>query len=161
MSPIGMKTQRTQARDLKKAGLPVAAIARALEVDEDQVSEWLYPPRAARADRRTRGISEASPEQRAKVKDRVSILGGEGPCDPCHIWPRSLGGCDDPLCVFPATREEHRAFDQGHLDVLPALLAHGYVAELQHALGHANGDLLALLERVTGDTYVPRLRDPD
>lgn len=97
----------------------------------------------------------ASKAQREKVKERGSIISGQEPCDPCHLWPRGRGGCDDPLCVIPLTRQEHRAFDEGKLDILPALHDHGCVAELQHALGHAGGNLIGLLQRVTGEHYTP------
>lgn len=67
-----------------------------------------------------------------------------------HLWPRGMGGCDEADCVVPLVRPVHRALDDGRFDVLPYLIAHGCVPELQHALGHANGDLVALIERVTG-----------
>src|SRR5690606_13786416 len=92
-----------------------------------------------RAKPKRRPVSPASPEQRQKVKGARAIVSGKTPCDPAHIVSRSLGGCDDPLCVAPLTREEHRAYDRGELDLLPHLIAHGYVAELQHALGHYRG----------------------
>lgn len=101
-------------------------------------------------------IGECSEEQRAKVRGVGSLISGEGPCDPAHLWPRGAGGCDHELCVVPLIRTEHRAFDDGKLDLLPFLLAHGLTAEIQHALGHANGDLIGLLHRLTGVLYVPR-----
>lgn len=103
-------------------------------------------------------ISPASPEQRFKARHAVSIVSGHAPCDPAHLWPRGMGGCDDELCVVPLTRMEHMAFDAGALDLLPWLLAHKLVPEIQHALGHANGDMIALLHRLTGDRYVPERR---
>ena len=108
------------------------------------------------ANSRKRGKSfAASPQQRLKVKDAPSVVSGEYGCDPMHIWPRSLGGCDDPLCVVPATRSEHRDFDLGQLDLLPHLVRQGCVEELLHALGHANGSLTRLLHRVTGVRWRP------
>lgn len=104
---------------------------------------------------RRRPISPASPEQRAKVKGAVSIVSGEGPCDPAHLVDRSLGGCDDPLCVVPLVRSEHRAFEAGELDLLPALIAHGLTAEVQHALGHLEGNVIGLLEKLTGERWQP------
>ncbi len=100
-------------------------------------------------------VSAASPEQRRKVADAVSIVSAERGCDPAHVWPRGRGGCDHQLCVVPLTRTEHDLFDVGGLDLLPHLLAHGLVAELQHALGHADGNLIALLQRVTGERWAP------
>lgn len=101
-----------------------------------------------------RGFS-ASPAQREKVRDQGSIVSGQGPCDPAHLWPRGMGGCDDALCVVPLTRWEHRAFDAGDLDILPELIARRMIPEIQHALEHTNGDMLALLHRLTGDRYAP------
>lgn len=101
----------------------------------------------------------ASRAQQAKVRGMAgSIVSAQYPVDPAHVWPRSLGGCADPLCVVPLTRMEHTAYDEGRLDLLPYLLAHGLVAELCHALGHANGDLLGLLNLVTGERFVPEQR---
>jgi hypothetical protein len=97
----------------------------------------------------------ASAAQRKAVRDRVSIISGQGPCDASHVFPRGLGGCADALCVVPLTRAEHVEYDADRLDLLPFLLAHGLVAELQHALGHANGDLIGLLHIVTGVRWQP------
>lgn len=105
--------------------------------------------------RQRKPISPASPEQRAKVQARGSIVSGHEPCDPAHLWPRGLGGCDSPLCVIPLTRAEHRAFDDGQLDVLPYLIAHGCWAELAHMVEAHHVDPIALLHRVTGERYVP------
>lgn len=111
--------------------------------------------RAGRPSLKRSGFTPASDEQRAKISGRPSIVSGHGPCDPAHLWPRSLGGCDHRDCVIPLTREEHRAYDDGRLDILAELVGLGMVAELQHALGHANGDLIGLLNRVTGQRYAP------
>ena len=100
-------------------------------------------------------ISPSSPAQRAATLRKNSVVSGEWPCDPAHLWPRGKGGCDDPLCTVPLTRPEHRAFDDGELDILPHLLAAGCVAELCHALEHARGDLVGLLNRLTGERWVP------
>jgi hypothetical protein len=98
----------------------------------------------------------AAPAQRAKVKDAISIISGEGPCDPVHIWDRRLGGCDDPLCVFPATRFEHREYEEKRLDILPALVAGGYFAEMAHVIEAHDVSPKRLLERLTGrDDYRP------
>lgn len=105
----------------------------------------------------------ASPAQRAKVKGRVSIVsgdrdedaGGHPRCDPAHVWPRGLGGCDDALCVVPLTRAEHDAFDAGELELLPHLVAHRCFAEIAHAVEHARGDLIAVLERLTAEKWQP------
>lgn len=98
-------------------------------------------------------ISAASELQREKVRDRRCIVSGKSPADPAHLWPRSLGGCDDPLCTVPLHRSVHRPFDEGKQDILPQLIAHGYIEEIQHAVGHANGDLIAVLERLTAGRW--------
>jgi hypothetical protein len=96
------------------------------------------------------GFTPASPSQRAKVRDRGSIVSGEGPCDPCHLTSRQWGGCDHEDCVIPLTREEHRAFDGRRLDVLPYLIAHGLWVELAHAVLVHHYDPVSLAERCTG-----------
>lgn len=100
------------------------------------------------------GISPASDAQREKVRGALSIISGKGPCDPAHIWDRRLGGCDDPLCVVPLTRFEHRDYEENRLDILPALIAGGYFAELGHVVTVHEVSPMRLLERTTGETYV-------
>lgn len=100
-------------------------------------------------------VSAASPAQRAKVRNRRSIVSGEGPCDPAHLWPRGRGGCDDPDCVIALTRSEHRAFDQGGLDVLPAMLANGCWEELAHLVAVHHVDPIGVLRRLTGERWAP------
>lgn len=108
-----------------------------------------------------RGISPASMAQREKVAGLRSIVSGEPHCTPTHLWPRGRGGCDDALCVVPTTFHEHRLFDDGRLDLLPHLLAAGCVAEIQHALGHCDGSLIQLLERLTGQRWAPADLSPE
>ena len=76
-----------------------------------------------------------------------------------HLVDRSLGGCDDPDCVVPATREEHDAYDAGELDLLPYLIRNknqpGHLRELKHALEHCDGSLLRLIHKITGRRHVP------
>jgi hypothetical protein len=105
--------------------------------------------------RQGRGISPASKAQREKVRDRVSIVSAQGPCDPCHLVSRAQGGCSHPDCVIPLTRAEHGAFDDGRLDILPFLIAHGCWVELGHAVLVHHYDPVSLAERCTGDRYVP------
>lgn len=102
-----------------------------------------------------RPISPASDLQREKVKDAISIISGRGPCDPMHIWDRRLGGCDDPLCVVPALRSEHRAYEEKRLDILPALVAGGFFAELAHVMEEHKVSPTRLVERLTGQRYGP------
>lgn len=97
----------------------------------------------------------ASKAQREKVAGAVSIVSAQGPCDPCHLVPRSHGGCEHPDCVFPLTRLEHDAFDNGQLDVLPYLISHGLWFELGHAITAHHYDPIRLADRCTGDRYVP------
>jgi hypothetical protein len=104
--------------------------------------------------RQGRGFS-ASPAQRRKVADMVSIVSAQGPCDASHLVPRAHGGCDHPDCVIPLTRAEHGAFDDGRLDILPFLIAHGCWVELGHAVLVHHYDPVSLAERCTGDRYVP------
>jgi hypothetical protein len=100
-------------------------------------------------------ISPASEAQRSKVRGDVSIISAKGPCDPAHLWDRRLGGCDDPLCVGPLTRFEHRDFEEKRLDILPALIAGGYFAEMAHVVEAHQVSPKRLLERLTGEEYLP------
>jgi hypothetical protein len=117
------------------------------------------PLKASGSRARTRGISEASPPQRAKAT--VCIVTGarrdEGwTVDPAHLASRAHGGCDDPLCVVGLRRDLHEAFDRGEFDLQPYLLAHGLVEEIAHALVHYRGDLLGLAARLCGErAFVP------
>lgn len=106
--------------------------------------------------RRRRAISPASPAQRAKVRGALSIVSGKAGCDPTHVVPRSLGGCDHPLCVVPLRRREHRAYDEHRLDLLPHLIRHGCVAEIEHAIAHLGGSRSRFLRLVSGS---PHLRE--
>lgn len=105
-----------------------------------------------------RGFS-ASPAQRAKVKDMPCIATGfdshEAIVDPAHLTARAQGGCDDPLCVVPLVRVVHDSFDRRGFDLLPHLIADKRVAEMCHALEHYEGNLIGLLERLTGERWVP------
>src|SRR5689334_9018582 len=83
--------------------------------------------------------------QRAAVAGRSCVVcGTDRPIDPAHLIPRSTGGCGDPLCVIPACRAHHRAYDRGELDLLP-YLEPGWRA---HAVGHAG--LVGALRRISG-----------
>jgi hypothetical protein len=64
----------------------------------------------------------ATDAQPAAVAGRSCIVcGTDRRMDPAHLIPRSMGGCGDPLCVIPACRVHHRAYDRGELDLLPYL----------------------------------------
>lgn len=100
-------------------------------------------------------VAIASREQAAKRAAGASIVSGKTTgLDAAHLCPRDLGGCSHELCVVPLTRAEHRAFDGGELDLLPYLVPL-HTPEIAHALVHYNGDLIALLERLTGLRWVP------
>lgn len=111
------------------------------------------PPARTSPLRKGKGFA-ASTAQRVKIRQLVSIVSEQEGCDPAHLWPRAQGGCDDPGCVVPLTREEHRAFDNGELDLLPYLIKAGCMAEMQHAMEHAGGPR-QLLERLTGKHWKP------
>lgn len=156
---MGRESERSEARRrFEQDNQPVDAIALAMKLPIDTVRQHIFgKPRAPLArsssPRKRQAISPASQPQRDKVKFALSITGEEGYCDPAHIWPRSLGGCDDPLCVVPLLRTEHDLFDEGKLNLLP-YLTQRFPDELAHALQHANGDVIALLERVTGEKWI-------
>lgn len=105
---------------------------------------------------RSRAVSPASPEQRAKRSSQASIVSGATKgLDPAHLCSRARGGCDDALCIVSLTRAEHRAFDAGELDLLPHLVKAGCVEEIAHAVHHYRGNLPALLARLTGQRWTP------
>ena len=76
------------------------------------------------------------------------LVCGRVPCDPAHLVPRSLGGCDEADCVAPLCRPCHRDFDERRLDLLPYLEPR-YRAELAHALLHVG--LVGLVRRFKTD----------
>ena len=90
----------------------------------------------------------ATDAQRAAVAGRSCIVcGTDRRIDPAHLIPRSMGGCGDPLCVIPACRVHHRAYDRGELDLLP-YLEPVWRAQLAHAVGHVG--LIGALRRISG-----------
>ncbi len=90
----------------------------------------------------------ASEEQRAAVAGRRCIVcGSDRRVDPAHLVPRSMGGCGDALCVVPACRSCHRAYDTGELDLLP-YLEPAWRSQLAHAVGHVG--LITALRRISG-----------
>jgi hypothetical protein len=106
----------------------------------------------------------ASPAQRAKVADMPCIVTGaegiEGAIvDPAHLWPRSMGGCSDPLCVVPLRRDIHDLFEDGKFDLYPYLTparhSDAWKAELIHALEHADMSMTRLLHELTGERHLP------
>jgi hypothetical protein len=90
----------------------------------------------------------ATERQRAAVAGRLCIVcGTDQPIDPAHLISRAIGGCGDPLCVVPACRAHHRAYDRGELDLLP-YLERAWRAQLAHAVGHVG--LIGALRRISG-----------
>ena len=90
----------------------------------------------------------ATEAQRAAVARRGCIVCGiDRRIDPTHVIPRSLGGCGDRLCVIPACRAHHRAYDRGDLDLLP-YLEPAWRAQVAHAVGHVG--LIGALRRISG-----------
>ena len=63
-----------------------------------------------------------------------------------------MGGCGELLCVVPACRAHHRAYDRGELDLLP-YLERAWRGQLAHAVGHVG--LIAALRRVSGSRQDP------
>jgi hypothetical protein len=155
---IGMKSQRTEALDLNKVGWKPERIAAALGVDVAQVREWIYGKRRA-APTRGKPISEASPEQRAKVKGKACVrCRRPGPCDPAHLIDRSLTtiGADDALAVVPLCRDCHRAYDEEAGSSLLEVLEPHYRAELAFAVERVG--LLAALFRISGNRWIEEQR---
>jgi hypothetical protein len=114
-----------------------------------------HPMKQKMAPKKRRAISPASKEQRSKVTLSACVKCGrpsdEFRVDPAHLIDRSLGGCDDPLCVVPLCRLCHTAYDEQGMDLLPSLEPR-YRAELAHAVEHVG--LVACLQRVTNSRYV-------
>lgn len=88
----------------------------------------------------------ATDAQRAVAGRSCIVCGTDRRIDPAHLIPRSMGGCRDPLCVIPACRVHHRAYDRGELDLL-AYLEPGWRPQLAHAVGHVG--LVGALRRVS------------
>jgi hypothetical protein len=90
----------------------------------------------------------ATESQRAAVAGRNCVVcGTDRRIDPAHLIPRGLGGCGDALCVIPACRAHHRAYDRGELDLLP-YLEPAWRPQLAHAVGHVG--LVGALRRISG-----------
>ncbi len=108
--------------------------------------------------KRGRGFA-VTKAQRDKVRDLPCIVTGqdrhEATIHPMHVWDRSRGGCDDPLCVVPGSAEIHRLYDERKLDILPHLLNRGYFKELAHIIEAHEVSPTMLLERVTCQEWRP------
>lgn len=101
----------------------------------------------------------ASRHQREKAHHIGCIVCGlqshETRIDPAHVLSRALGGCDAAMCVVPLCAKHHDQYDQGELDLLPHMTNGQYVEELQHALGHMNGNIIGLLRHISGRRWEP------
>ena len=114
--------------------------------------------------RRTSSMAADERQRAAVAARRCVVCGTDRRIDPAHLIPRSVGGCGDPLCVVPACRRHHRAYDRGELDLLP-YLEPAWRAQLAHAVGHVG--LIAALRQITGkrsagrDNVAPHGADRD
>jgi hypothetical protein len=108
--------------------------------------------------KRGRGLA-ASPEQQRKVRDLPCIVCGkdrhEAKIEAAHVYPRRLASCDCADGVAPLCHDCQRAEDANELDLLPALLAHGYRTEVAHAFLEHDAPLREVLEQVTGTKWQP------
>jgi hypothetical protein len=95
-----------------------------------------------------RALAPASAAQREAVRGAACIVcGTRAAVDPAHLVPRTMGGCDHPLCVVALCRSHHRAYDQGRLDLVPYLEPR-YRAQVTHAVVHVG--LIGALRRLSG-----------
>jgi hypothetical protein len=103
---------------------------------------------------RSKAISPATPEQRAKVRERACVVCSNGPCDPAHLVDRSLAPSagDDRRAVVPLCRRCHDLYDAHKLDLSPHLEPH-YREEIAWAV-EAVG-LFPALKRITGSRWAP------
>lgn len=93
-------------------------------------------------------FSPASAAQRARVAGRRCLVCDSATrIDPAHLVPRSLGGCDAPLCVIALCRACHRRYDRGALDLV-AYLEPAHRAEAAHAVEHLG--LARALRQISG-----------
>jgi len=148
--------RRRRERNLRlvESGAKVTSLAPVSKQRRERDAAEGRRPRRSTLRHTTTGLV-ASLAQRAKVDGMPSIVSGRGPCDPAHLWPQSRGGCGDPDCVVPLTREEHEAFDRGELDLLPHLVHHGCWRELAHMVLVHEVDPLSMLHRLTGEQHEP------
>jgi hypothetical protein len=79
------------------------------------------------------GASEA---QREKIVGAACVVCRQTKgITPAHLAPRSLGGCDEAVCVVPLWWLHHRAYDTGRLELLPHLEP-AWRHEVAHAVLH-------------------------
>jgi hypothetical protein len=97
-------------------------------------------------------ITRRQPSSRPGDSSLVRRCGRASGSYGLHLIPRSLGGCGDPLCVVPACRRCHRAYDRGELDLVP-YLEPAWRPQLAHAVGHVG--LIGALRRISGGRRDP------
>lgn len=111
-------------------------------------------PIRKRALKRSRGISPATPAQRAAVEGRACIVCASHPCDPAHVIDRSMAPSagDDPRATVPLCRRCHELYDDGSLDLSPYLEPHwrSAVAWAVEAVG-----LFRAVRRITKRSWAP------
>lgn len=120
-----------------------------IQRDELALSAFIARGRvSSAANRKRKAVSPASAEQRERVRDRCCVNCGMPGCDPAHLCPRSLGGCDDALCVIPLCRNCHRAFDHGAVDLEPVIALRQFSEERAHMASHLS--LRQCMKRLNG-----------
>lgn len=68
--------------------------------------------------------------------------------DPAHLWPRSLGGSNDPANTCPLCRGCHTDFDAGRFDLGPVLTVDEKVQVVREAEAHGREGLAAAHRRL-------------
>lgn len=161
---IGM-TRSKELHRCEPHGL-VLKYAKPLVQKEASVSRYEKPSKQRKPLKRGKGFA-ASKAQREKVKGLSCVGCGRAASDfwsidAAHLTHRGVGGCQtDPLCVIPlcrlgaTARGCHPAFDRGELDLLPRLVDGGYFPEMAHAIEAHHLSPLTVLERLTGETWMP------
>jgi ferredoxin len=107
--------------------------------------------------RRKTPLGHCTPAQRERVRDLACIVCGEcvGYCDPAHVIPRAVTSVDaanDVRAVVPLCPIEHRAYDEGRLDLSPYLEPR-WRDSAEWAVGAVG--LFAALRQITGERWVP------
>jgi hypothetical protein len=107
--------------------------------------------------RRRTPLGHCTPGQQQRVRGLACIVCGEytGCCHPAHVIDRAIvsrEAADDERAVVPLCFPDHRAYDDGRLDLLP-YLEPGWRDSLEWAVGAVG--LLRALCRVTNHRWVP------
>jgi hypothetical protein len=153
---VGQKSRRSEAIAMHRdAKLSISRIAEMMDEPVEQIQEWIYGKPRKQTQRQS--ISPASPEQRAKVMTRACIVCRKhaGSCHPAHLIDRSLAPtemADDPRAVVPLCPEDHRAYDEEKIDLLPYLEPH-FREEVAYAVEQVG--IMRALRRLSGDRWVP------